>query len=113
MIKLSGCRLSESAFSDGNRRWEATDLVQYAKGLPVYKLPLKYLDLSIMPFTVTNVISLANHIKRVNETDLAYPVIVGPSGNILDGWHRVVKALLAGQEFVKAVRLTTMPPASE
>lgn len=107
---LSGARLEDSAYNDGTNRWEASDLVKFAQGLPTYKLKLKYLDLSILPFTVSDILSFADHVKRVHDTDLRYPVIVGPKGNIMDGWHRVAKAVLGGKKYVLAVRLKELPP---
>ena len=32
-----------------------------------------------------------------------------PSGFIADGWHRIAKAILRGDETIKCVRLKTMP----
>ncbi len=34
--------------------------------------------------------------KRVLNTDLNYPIILNEEGFIMDGWHRVTKALLEG-----------------
>ena len=56
---------------------------------------------------------LAYHAKRVVEADLQHPVILGPCGGIIDGFHRVVKALVFGQKFVYAVRLEEMPEPDE
>lgn len=39
---------------------------------------------------------LARHMKRVLNTDLNYPIILNEEGFIMDGWHRVTKALLEG-----------------
>ena len=49
----------------------------------------------------------------MNAADLSYPIILGPTGNVLDGVHRVAKAMLAGQTTVRAVRLPAMPPPDE
>jgi len=32
-----------------------------------------------------------------------------PDGFIMDGWHRVVKALVEGRQTIKAVRFETLP----
>ena len=47
--------------------------------------------------------------KRVQETDLDHPLILDEEGFIMDGWHRVAKALLEGRETIKAVRFETTP----
>ena len=48
--------------------------------------------------------------KRVLNTDLNYPIILNEEGFIMDGWHRVTKALLEGRETIKAVRFEKTPP---
>jgi ParB-like chromosome segregation protein Spo0J len=45
----------------------------------------------------------------VQETSFEHPVIMDPSGFIVDGWHRVTKALLEGRDTIPAVRFKEMP----
>lgn len=52
---------------------------------------------------------VAEHAKLIHETSLDYPIIVDPEGRVLDGMHRVCKALLAGLKTIKAVKLPVMP----
>lgn len=47
--------------------------------------------------------------RLVQDADLAHPIIIDPEGRVMDGMHRVVKALLQGREFVLAYRLPTLP----
>ena len=49
------------------------------------------------------------HAKRIEECDLKYPIILDPAGSIIDGWHRVVKAILKGKTEIKAFKLIVMP----
>ncbi len=44
------------------------------------------------------------------EADLAYPIILDPYGRIMDGMHRVVKALTEGRKTILAYRLSELPP---
>ncbi len=37
--------------------------------------------------------SMVEHFKLVNETDLQYPIILSEKGRVMDGMHRVAKAL--------------------
>ena len=52
---------------------------------------------------------LVEHMRLVEATDLGYPIILSPDGRVMDGMHRVAKALLAGHTSIMAVRLHTMP----
>lgn len=53
--------------------------------------------------------SIAEHIRLINETDLAYPIIICPVGRVMDGMHRVVKALVEGKGQIQAYRLPQLP----
>ncbi len=53
--------------------------------------------------------SIADHMHLVQTADLAYPIIICPDGRIMDGMHRVVKALLEGRCFIHAYRLPELP----
>ena len=38
---------------------------------------------------------VAEHAKLINETNLEHPIIIDPEGRVMDGMHRVCKALIA------------------
>ncbi len=105
------CSFKESnfKFSDGSG-WKATTLVEYAKDLEPFDLQLKALDISVKPFCIEDIRAVCLHMKRVELTNLEYPIIMDETGYIIDGWHRVVKALLAELETIKAVRFDEDPP---
>jgi len=54
--------------------------------------------------------AIAEHARDIYEADLSYPIILSPSGEVLDGWHRICKAFVQGIEELDAVQLTKMPP---
>lgn len=56
--------------------------------------------------TVRNVLE---HVRLIGEADLAYPIVVGPDGRVMDGMHRVARAILEGRESISAVRLPELP----
>jgi hypothetical protein len=49
------------------------------------------------------------HAKLIQETDLGHPIILSSSGRVMDGMHRVCRALLEGRTTVAAVQFTTDP----
>ena len=57
--------------------------------------------------TVRNVVE---HCLLLQAADLAYPIILGPDGRVMDGMHRVARALVEGREVVDAVRFAVLPP---
>jgi hypothetical protein len=52
---------------------------------------------------------VAEHAKLIHETSLDHPIIVDPEGRVMDGMHRVCKALIGGLNTIKAVKLPAMP----
>lgn len=56
---------------------------------------------------------IAKHSKRIQEADFSYPIILNEDGSLMDGGHRLCKALLEGQEKVQAVQFLTMPEPDE
>jgi len=54
--------------------------------------------------------AVAEHARDIYEADFGFPIILSPSGVVLDGMHRLCKAFLVGLEEIDAVQLPTMPP---
>lgn len=49
--------------------------------------------------------NVVEHARLMLEADLSYPVILGHDGRVMDGMHRIGRALLEGVAEVSAVRL--------
>ena len=99
------------------RFWRMHQLWDLAKGLPVIKVRLKELEgfdevrwfggpRNLQPTCR----AIAEHARDIYATDLRYPIILSPTGEVLDGWHRICKAFVEGVEELDAVRLRRLPP---
>lgn len=110
-VVLSGCKVSDNTFRGAdNGVYQVARLIELAKGLEPFDAPVKCLCISTHIFhPIESARWLAEHVKRVNDTNLDYPVIMDADGMIMDGWHRVVKALVEGRETIKAVRFEKTP----
>ena len=95
--------------------WDVRKLVRLVKGLPVFELPLEEIRELDECFWFDaegdrpTCRKIAEHAKLMAETDLGYPIILDPEGRVMDGMHRVCKALLEGRASVRAVRLERLP----
>ena len=49
------------------------------------------------------------HMKAVLNADLSFPIILDEDGEIMDGRHRIMKAILEGKRNIKAVRFNENP----
>jgi len=54
--------------------------------------------------------NLAEHARLIAEADLAYAIILSSNGRVMDGMHRVLKALMQGEMDILAVRFAVDPP---
>ena len=53
--------------------------------------------------------AIVEHVRLIEETDLSYPIILSSDGRVMDGMHRVAKALLKRQETIEAVQFKKDP----
>lgn len=53
--------------------------------------------------------SVLEHLRLVEQVDLAHPIILGSDGRVMDGMHRVAKAWLEGRSHVDAVQFAVDP----
>lgn len=54
-------------------------------------------------------LQIIEHIQLVNAADLSYPIILCAQGRVMDGMHRVAKAILLNQSHIQAVQFTQTP----
>ena len=52
---------------------------------------------------------VAEHARLINDCDRTYPIILSSDGRVMDGMHRVLKALMQGESHVRAVRFASDP----
>ena len=91
--------------------WDVDRLVELSRDFPVKQVTLKSLwelDTAYwsQPLTVRDV---ADHVRLVQAVDLTYPIILGVDGRVMDGMHRVVRALLEGHQTIAAVQFDVQP----
>lgn len=48
--------------------------------------------------------AITEHFRLMTETDLNHPVILSSNGRLMDGMHRVCKALMEGVETIDVVQ---------
>ena len=92
--------------------WDVDRLVALSRDLPRRQVPLadiRELDsdwLDDEPFTWR---TLLEHMELIERADLAYPIILSANGTVMDGMHRVAKALRQGLAEIEAVQFAEDP----
>lgn len=110
-VPISQMNFGQSEFVRGSNVWRAETLYLFAKakGYKARDLPLWAVDLTGKPFLANNLSQFIFQCRRVQDCSLEYPIILDDFGQIADGYHRLCKAILAGHETIKAIRLEEMP----
>jgi hypothetical protein len=99
---------------NGLRAWDVDRLVALASDLPVIPISLSAIRELDEPYwyghgDAPTCRSIAEHARLINEADESFPIILSSDGRVMDGMHRVVKAVMRGREAVPAKRFTTDP----
>ncbi len=92
----------------GRHSWSVPRLFELARNLPVMDVPINHLSLyyTYEKLTLRDVVM---HMNAVNDADLDKPIILDEDGELMDGRHRLMKAMLLGYEKIKAVRFDENP----
>ena len=100
---------------EGLLAWDVRRLVRLSRELPVQAVPLAQLvELdsehwyghgNIRP----TVRSIIEHCQLMLAADLVYPIILDSAGRVMDGMHRVSKALMQGHTHIDAVQFGQDP----
>lgn len=112
MRKQYHLRPAESGFD----AWEINKLIESAKHLPVMAVDLndiKELDENFWYQGANDIPSgrsIAAHYKLITEADLDYPILLSAERRVMDGMHRIIKALVLGRKTIDAVILEQTPP---
>lgn len=53
--------------------------------------------------------AMLEHVRLIEDADLAFPIILSPTGAVMDGMHRVAKAVLQGRHEIEAVQFAEDP----
>ena len=99
---------AEQMCSLGRHSWSVPRLFELARSLPVMTVPLNPLSL-FYTYEKLTLREMVMHMKAVNDADLSKPIILDEDGELMDGRHRLMKAMLLGEESIQAVRFDVNP----
>ncbi|MCK5133704.1 MAG: hypothetical protein KAR40_16315 [Candidatus Sabulitectum sp.] len=95
--------------------WDVDKLVDLTSDLTPEEVPLSTIRELDEPFwygcagDVPTCRSVALRARLMSETDLKYPIILSQDGGVMDGMHRVCKALTQGKKSILVVQLQQDP----
>ena len=95
--------------------WDVRRLVRLSRDLPVQAVALgRITELDKVHWyghdaASPTVRSVVEHCQLIMAADLAYPVILDSAGRVMDGMHRIGKALMLGHDYIDAVQFALDP----
>jgi hypothetical protein len=95
--------------------WSVDRLIELARDFPRERVPLAAIRELDEPFWCggegrrLTCREVAGHARLMLDCDLTHPIILSSDGRVMDGMHRVCKALLEGRSEIEAVRFAEDP----
>ena len=99
----------------GRDAWDVDRLVELSRELPIEEVPLDSIREIDRVYwfdgerELPTVRRIVDHLRLVQEVDTSYPIILGADGRVMDGMHRIARAMLEGRETIAARRFVVDP----
>jgi len=93
----------------GHHTWGVSRLIALAKELPVQEVSIDAIYMDMKLSDDGKLRDMAMHFKAVMATSLDCPIILDEDGGLMDGRHRIVRALIEGAKTIKFVRFEKNP----
>jgi len=100
---------------EGLKAWDVHRLIALSKNLPVKNILLSeieevnetywFQDLDQPPTCK----AILEHIKLIENACLDFPIILCADGRLMDGMHRIMKALQQNYTYIKAIQFEKTP----
>ena len=94
----------------GLKTWDVSRLLELSRNLEVTQIPLDQIKELDKPFwyglgnAYPTCRDVLEHAILIEKSDLSHPIILCHEGRVMDGMHRVCKAVMNGETCIKAVR---------
>jgi hypothetical protein len=115
---VNGAAGKHTTIVDGKRLlWRTERLWRLAAGLQPFDVDIESiteLDMNCWFIERSPTLrAVAQHAERIARADLDQPIILNADGSLMDGGHRICRALLEGRSRIRAVRFAMMPEPDE
>jgi hypothetical protein len=99
---------------NGLDAWDVDRLIERSRALPSKRIALEAIEEVDTAYwfgeheepTVRNVVE---HMRLTQAVDLSHPIILGQDGRVMDGMHRIARAMLEGHATIAAVQFPVHP----
>ena len=100
---------------NGYYAWDIDRLILLSKSIKIKEVSLNVIKELDEDFwygsegDIATCRSIVGHMRLIHEADLSYPIILSSENRVMDGMHRVCKALYEGNERIKVVQFEKTP----
>lgn len=101
--------IDDQVYFSGRDTWSVSRLIALSQELKPFKISMKHLNYSECVPKATTTTECVEHVRAINNADLSYPIILDSEGSIMDGRHRIIKALVTNEKSILAVRFDITP----
>jgi hypothetical protein len=102
-------KVDSQEIDDGYCVYDIPSVIFQARELEPFDMPLIGMNMAYKVSNGDYLIDFVSHMKSVLAADLTKPIILDRDGWLIDGRHRICKALLEGHQTIKAVRFAENP----
>ncbi len=112
-IKIEKCWdfNDEQSITVNEKRYNILSAVTLARDLEVKDLVIEDMYIAYGSPCDNSLRSFLEHVKMVDDADLSFPILLNQDGFVIDGRHRLSKAILNGDKTIKAKRFIKDPAA--
>ena len=101
---------------NGFYAWDVHRLIELSSSLDVATIAINLIAEVDEPYwfytgDIPTCRKLAEHFNLMKDADLSYPIILCAEGRVMDGMHRVTKAVSEGKNTIECVRFAATPKA--
>lgn len=93
--------------------WDVDRLIERSSHLPRTRIPLHSIseldDVWFGDDERPTWRAMLEHVRLIEEANLSFPIIISANGAVMDGMHRVAKAVLQGHHEIEAVQFAEDP----
>jgi hypothetical protein len=93
------------------KKYNVYAAIKLSEGLEVRDLPMADFNTDYLAPNGDTLRSFVEHIRGVLDAGLEYPILLNENGAVIDGRHRLAKAMLEGRETIKTRRFKEDPSA--
>jgi hypothetical protein len=94
--------------------WDVDRLIELSRDLPIRDADVSTIREVDTPYwfdewNPPTVRAVLEHLRLIEEVDTAHPIILAPDGGVMDGMHRVARAMVEGRATIRAVQFAELP----